>query len=58
MRFPDRSTKIGQVINAYLSGGETLDDHVVHLLFSSNRWEKVKELRDTLDAGTHVIVDR
>ena len=57
MRFPDRSTKIGQVIDQYLRGEQTLDDHVIHLLFSTNRWEKVAELRAALDAGRHVIVD-
>ena len=31
---------------------------MVHLLFSANRWEKVRELRASLDAGTHVFVDR
>ena len=38
--FPDRSTKIGSVINEYLRNGATLSDQVVHLLFSANRWEK------------------
>lgn len=58
MRFPDRSTLIGGVINDYLKGDKQLDDHVVHLLFSSNRWEKLEEMNKALSAGTHVIVDR
>lgn len=41
MRFPDRSTEVGTAIDGYLRGQRELDDHVVHLLFSANRWEKV-----------------
>jgi len=58
MRFPDRSTQIGTTIDKYLKGTSDLDDHVIHLLFSANRWEKVGELRAALEAGTHVVVDR
>ena len=58
MRFPDRSTEIGKAIDAYLTGQNELDDHVIHLLFSANRWEKVEELKKALLNGTHVIVDR
>ena len=58
MRFPDRTTQIGQMIDRYLKGSANLDDHVIHLLFSTNRWEKVADLRKTLESGTHVIVDR
>lgn len=36
----DRSSTIGQMINSYLENETNLDDHVVHLLFSANRWEK------------------
>ena len=42
MRFPDRSTEVGQAIDGYLKGQRELDDHVIHLLFSANRWEKVR----------------
>ena len=38
--FPDRSTAIGQMINAYLASDSELDDASIHLLFSANRWEK------------------
>jgi dTMP kinase len=27
------------MINAYLSGTTDSEDHVIHLLFSANRWE-------------------
>lgn len=39
MRFPDRSTPIGQMIDSYLKSDVDMDDHVIHLLFSANRWE-------------------
>ena len=39
-RFPDRTTAIGGMINAYLTSQADLDDAAVHLLFSANRWEK------------------
>lgn len=35
----DRVTPIGQMIDSYLRSESELDDHVIHLLFSANRWE-------------------
>ena len=58
MRFPDRTTDIGKVINKYLKGENQLDDHVIHLLFSTNRWEKREEIKKALEAGQHVLIDR
>jgi thymidylate kinase len=40
----DRTTTIGQMIDAYLKGSNDLDDHVIHLLFSANRWEAVYDI--------------
>ena len=37
----DRTTVIGQMIDSYLRSDSELDDHVIHLLFSANRWELV-----------------
>lgn len=37
----DRTTPIGQMINGYLNGETEQEDHVIHLLFSANRWEAV-----------------
>jgi dTMP kinase len=39
MRFPDRTTPIGTMINAYLTNNADMDDKAIHLLFSANRWE-------------------
>jgi dTMP kinase len=36
---PDRTTAIGQMIDAYLRSAADLDDRAIHLLFSANRWE-------------------
>ena len=35
----DRTTAIGKMIDAYLRTNIEMDDHVVHLLYSANRWE-------------------
>ncbi|XP_067668895.1 thymidylate kinase-like isoform X2 [Haliotis asinina] len=58
MKFPDRTTVIGEMINGYLQKKAELDDHAVHLLFSANRWECVKDMYQLLNEGTTLIVDR
>lgn len=58
MRFPNRSTPTGQMINSYLSGQTQQDDHAIHLFFSANRWESSKEIEDLILAGTDVYIDR
>lgn len=59
LHFPDRSTAIGQSINAYLtSSAVAMDDRAIHLLFSANRWEAAARLEDLLARGVHVVVDR
>ncbi|PHH76763.1 hypothetical protein CDD82_3856 [Ophiocordyceps australis] len=39
MQFPDRTTVIGKMIDDYLKSNVEMEDHVIHLLFSANRWE-------------------
>ncbi|XP_072246255.1 thymidylate kinase [Leuresthes tenuis] len=58
MRFPDRTTTIGQLISAYLEKKSDLEDHTVHLLFSANRWEMVPLMKKKLEQGITLIVDR
>lgn len=58
MRFPNRTTPIGQMINSYLSGQSQQEDHVIHLLFSANRWESAQHIEDLIKAGTTVVIDR
>ncbi|KAF0687578.1 Aste57867_20697 [Aphanomyces stellatus] len=56
--FPDRTTSIGSTINAYLSNTCEMNDQAIHLLFSANRWELSDKLREHLDQGKHVVLDR
>ncbi|XP_075919529.1 thymidylate kinase-like [Petromyzon marinus] len=58
MAFPDRTTHIGQLVSSYLQRNVELDDHVVHLLFSANRWERASLIREKLQAGVTLVVDR
>ncbi|KAI9037041.1 bifunctional thymidylate/uridylate kinase [Aspergillus affinis] len=58
VRFPDRTTTIGKMIDGYLRGQSQLDDHSIHLLFSANRWEAVKDIEEDIASGITVIVDR
>lgn len=57
-RFPDRTTAIGQLIDAHLRNKTELESRSLHLLFSANRWEKAANIREALNDGESVIVDR
>jgi len=46
------------MIDHYLKGDQQLEDHVIHLLFSANRWEHVTRIKSLLTSGTNVIIDR
>ncbi|XP_049868850.1 thymidylate kinase [Pectinophora gossypiella] len=56
--FPARYTEIGKVINNYLTSKTDLSNETIHLLFSANRWETAKNIIQTLEQGTSIIVDR
>ena len=58
IRFPNRTTPIGQMINSYLSGQSQQEDHAIHLLFSANRWESAREIEAHINSGTTVVIDR
>lgn len=58
MRFPDRTTATGQIIDSYLQSNQNLDDRAIHLLFSANRWESTTTLTQHLRQGTTVVCDR
>jgi dTMP kinase len=58
MRFPDRTTAVGKIIDQYLQSNQVLDDRAVHLLFSANRWECAERIRTLLRAGTTIVCDR
>jgi dTMP kinase len=55
IRFPNRESNIGQLINAYLSSTSDLNDQTIHLLFSANRWESSKEIESKLQFGTNLV---
>ncbi|PVH79638.1 hypothetical protein DL98DRAFT_655370 [Cadophora sp. DSE1049] len=58
IRFPDRTSPIGKMIDGYLQSSIEMDDHAIHLLFSANRWEKAKWIEATLRSGYTIICDR
>lgn len=59
LRFPDRSTSTGAIINSYLQQTTAaLDDRAIHLLFSANRWESAATIVGHLRAGTTIVCDR
>jgi len=59
MRFPDRTTLVGDLINQYLQSKSDLDDRAVHLLFSANRWEAAPNLQKTLlEEKKTIVCDR
>eukprot|EP00940_MAST-03C_sp_MAST-3C-sp2_P002112 g2112.t1 len=58
MRFPDRTTTVGKMIDAYLKMGIDLHDKAIHLLFSANRWELATKIETLLSGGTTIICDR
>nr|XP_004667861.1 thymidylate kinase isoform X1 [Jaculus jaculus] len=58
LRFPERSTEIGKLLNSYLEKKSELEDHSVHLLFSANRWEQVPLIKEKLSQGVTLVVDR
>lgn len=58
IKFPERSTPIGQIIDRYLQQRMELDDRSVHLLFSANRWELSRYIVEELQEGTNLVVDR
>ncbi len=58
VRFPDRTTPIGKVIDDYLNRRIELNDQAIHLLFSANRWEVSDSIIKAINEGKPVIVDR
>ncbi|KAI8882846.1 thymidylate kinase-like protein [Backusella circina FSU 941] len=58
VKFPDRTTQTGKMIDDYLKNNNNLDDHAIHLLFSANRWEAMQTMFDDLNKGKTLVVDR
>lgn len=58
IKFPDRLTPIGNILNKYLECKADISSHALHLLFSANRWETMPKMIDKMSEGVHLIVDR
>lgn len=58
IKFPNRQSRTGKIIDDYLRHKNHLSDESVHLLFSANRWEEASRIKDTLLKGHHIIIDR
>ncbi|KAL8711458.1 MAG: hypothetical protein Q9220_004116 [cf. Caloplaca sp. 1 TL-2023] len=58
LRYPDRSTSIGKSIDSYLKGDIQTEDHVIHLLFSANRWEAAAQITNDIAKGIIIVMDR
>lgn len=59
VKFPQRDTNIGRLINTYLTDKSfELNDQAAHLIFSANRWELIRGIEDDLQNGTTVVLDR
>ncbi|CAA19357.1 Thymidylate kinase [Schizosaccharomyces pombe] len=57
-KFPDRTTAIGKKIDDYLKESVQLNDQVIHLLFSANRWETIQYIYEQINKGVTCILDR
>ena len=58
VRFPDRLTPVGILIDQFLNKKITMAPEAIHLLFSANRWEKRVEMEQKLAQQTHLVLDR
>ena len=58
MKFPDRTTPIGQQINSFLQKQVEYEKELIHLLFSINRWELNSKIRQLLMEGVDILLDR
>lgn len=58
MRFPNRNTSIGKLLDAYLKNQEEYDEQTVALLFAANQREMQKNVENLLNNGVNIICDR
>jgi dTMP kinase len=58
MKFPNRETPIGKLINSYLANETTVNDRLIHLMFTMNRWEEMTAFHQHIHAGVNVVMDR
>eukprot|EP00915_Cephaloidophora_sp_WS-2016_P008005 GHVH01011065.1.p1 GENE.GHVH01011065.1~~GHVH01011065.1.p1 ORF type:complete len:287 (+),score=43.35 GHVH01011065.1:63-923(+) len=59
VRFPDRSSKSGRIIDKFLKDENmSLQPRQSHALFAYNRWECIEQFIGDLRNGIHIICDR
>ena len=58
MRFPDRTTEIGELLDKYFRKEIEFNHQVVQLLCIANRWEKKEEIEQLIDEGYVIVCDR
>lgn len=58
MKFPNRETPIGEMINSYLTNETNVNDRKIHLMFTMNRWEEMTAFHQYIHAGVNVVMDR
>lgn len=58
LQIKDRTSSIGSVIDQYLKKSKESDDHVIHLLFSANRYTSSFNSQDNLCSFTITLFDR
>ena len=57
--FPTREGPIGELLDKYLRGeAEIKNLHSSHYLFSADRWEHEDKIKEILNQGKNVILDR
>lgn len=57
IRFPNRATETGKLLDKFLMKQACFSSHTTHLLYSANRYEEEARIRNLLKS-THVICDR
>lgn len=57
VRFPDRDSRTGRVIDGFLKKKTQISPHELHLLYSANRYEKAEYIMSALE-HSNVICDR
>lgn len=55
IRFPERKSAVGQLIDSYLQSNSNLNDQSIHLLFSANRWEQSDSIESKLASGCNLV---
>lgn len=58
LSFPDRTSETGKIIDEILKSKKKINPEALHLLFSSNRWEKSTEISNLIKKGYAVLIDR